>query len=120
MENETVKISMKLINPFPNHPFYVFDDEEMYDLTESIRKYGLITPIIVRRKQERFELISGHRRVHACRNLGHSEIACHVIEASDDEAIIMMVDIAEQIKSLVNGKIKYTNFGHEKYTTLRQ
>lgn len=92
LENETVKISMKLIDPFPNHPFYVFDDEEMYDLTESIRKYGLITPVIVRRKQERFELISGHRRVHACRNLGHSEIACHVIEASDDEAIIMMVD----------------------------
>lgn len=75
---------MKLIDPFPNHPFYVFDDEEMYDLTESIWKYGLITPIIVRRKQERFELISGHRRVHACRNLGHSEIACHIIEASDD------------------------------------
>lgn len=92
LESETVKISIKLIDPFPNHPFYVFDDDEMYELTESIRKHGLITTIIVRRKQERFELVSGHRRVHACNNLGHSEIACHVIEASDDEAIIMMVD----------------------------
>lgn len=92
LENETIKISMKLIDPFPNHPFYVFDDEEMYELTESIRKYGLITPIIVRCKQDRFELISGHRRLHACKNLGYSEITCRIVEASDDEAIIMMVD----------------------------
>lgn len=92
LENETVKISMKLIDPFPNHPFYILDDEEMYELTESIRRHGLISPIIVRRKEDRFELIAGHRRIHACVNLGHSEIACRIVEASDDEAIIMMVD----------------------------
>lgn len=55
LENETVKIRMKLIDPFPNHPFYVLDDEEMCELTESIRRHGLISPIIVRRKQDRFE-----------------------------------------------------------------
>lgn len=92
LENETVKISMKLIDPFPNHSFYVLDDEEMYELTESIRRHGLISPIIVRRKKDRFELIAGHRRKHACVNLGHSEIACRIVEASDDEAVIMMVD----------------------------
>lgn len=86
------KISMNLIDPFPNHPFYIFDDNEMIELIESIRKNGLITPIIVRRKGDRYELISGHRRMHAFECLGYAEIACSVINASDDEAVIMMVD----------------------------
>lgn len=88
----TEKICIKLIDAFPNHPFYIFDDNEMCDLTESIRKNGLISPIIVRRKGDRYEMISGHRRKHACELLGHSDIPCSIIEASDDEAIIMMVD----------------------------
>ena len=88
----TEKICIKLIDAFPNHPFYIFDDNEMNDLTESIRKNGLISPIIVRRKGDRYEMISGHRRKHACELLGHSDIACSIVEASDDEAIIMMVD----------------------------
>ena len=92
LENQSIKISMRLIDPFPNHPFYVLDDDEMYELTESIRKHGLITPIIVRKHNDRFELIAGHRRKHACESLGHSEIACRIVEASDDEAVIMMVD----------------------------
>ncbi len=90
--SKTEKISMKLIDPFPNHPFYVFDDNEMLELIESIRRNGLITPIIVRRKGDRYELISGHRRKRAYEYLGYAEIACSVINASDDEAIIMMVD----------------------------
>ena len=92
LETDIKKISIKLIDGFPNHPFYVFDDEEMSDLTESIRKNGLISPVIVRQKANRFELISGHRRKHACELLGHDEIACRIVEASDDEAIIMRVD----------------------------
>ena len=86
------KIRLNLIDPFPNHPFYIFDDEDMYELVESIRKNGLISPIIVRQKGERFEMISGHRRKYACESLGHEEIACRVVEADDDEAVIMMVD----------------------------
>ena len=92
METDIRKISINLIDGFPNHPFYVFDDDEMSDLTESIRRNGLISPVIVRKKADRFELISGHRRKHACELLGHDEIACRIVEASDDEAIIMMVD----------------------------
>lgn len=75
------KISMNLIDPFPNHPFYIFDDNEMIELIESIRKNGLITPIIVRRKGDRYELISGHRRKRAFEYLGYAEIACSVINA---------------------------------------
>lgn len=88
----TEKISIKLIDDFPNHPFYVFDDSEMSELTESIRKNGLISPVIVRKKNERYEMISGHRRKRACELLGHGEIACSIVDATDDEAIIMMVD----------------------------
>lgn len=86
------KISIQLIDDFPNHPYYVFDDEDMFELTESIRKNGLISPLIVRKKNDRYELISGHRRKRACEHLGHIEITCTVINASNDEAIIMMVD----------------------------
>ena len=86
------KISMNLIDPFPNHPYHVIDDYEMIELIESIRKNGLIIPIIVRRKGNRYELISGHRRKRAYEYLGYAEIACSVINASDDEAVIMMVD----------------------------
>ena len=70
----TEKILIQLIDDFPNHPYYVFDDD-MFELTESIRKYGLISPVIVREKNDRYELISGHRRKHACEILGHREIA---------------------------------------------
>lgn len=86
------KISIKLIDNFPNHPFYVFDDDDMFELTESIRKNGLISPVIVRKKNDRYEMISGHRRKRACEILGHREIACSVVDITDDEAIIMMVD----------------------------
>ena len=50
LETDFRKISIKLIGGFPNHPFYVFDDDEMSDLTESIRRNGLISPVIVRKK----------------------------------------------------------------------
>lgn len=86
------KISIKLIDNFPNHPYYVFDDDDMFELTESIRKNGLISPVIVRKKDDRYEMISGHRRKRACEILGHREIACSVVDITDDEAIIMMVD----------------------------
>ncbi len=88
----TEKICIKLIDAFPNHLFYIYDDNEMFDLAESIRKNGLISPIIVRRKGDRYEMISGHRRKHACELLCHTDIACSIVDASDDEAIIMMVD----------------------------
>ena len=76
MVSANEKNSVRLIDDFPNQPYYVFDDDDMFELTESIRKNGLISPLIVRKKGDRYELISGHRRKHACELLGHSEIAC--------------------------------------------
>ena len=87
------KISLSLIDNFPNHPYHIIDDESMAELTESIRKNGLISPVIVRKKDGgRYELISGHRRKYACSVLGYEEIRCNIIAVTDDEATIIMMD----------------------------
>lgn len=87
------KISLSLIDNFPNHPYHIIDDESMAELTESIRKNGLISPVIVRKKDGgKYELISGHRRKYACSVLGYEEIRCNIIAVTDDEATIIMVD----------------------------
>ena len=64
-------IPIEYIDEFPNHPFKVIDDENMQKLMNSIEEIGVQSPIVARRKEdERYEIISGHRRVHACRLLG--------------------------------------------------
>lgn len=87
------EIPLYKIDPFPNHPFKVVDDADMDDLVESIRAKGLITPCIVRKMPgERYQLISGHRRTHACDRLGYDTIKCEVLDISRDEATILMVE----------------------------
>lgn len=84
---------ISLIDSFEGHPFKVQKDDDMVQLMESIREYGVITPIILRPKEDgRFELISGHRRVFACKELGIETIPAEVRDMSRDEAIIYMVD----------------------------
>ena len=86
-------IPLSKIDPFPDHPYKVRDDEDMEHLVESIRANGIITPCIVRPKKDgRFEMISGHRRLMACKNLGLETIPCRIRDLTDDEAIIYMVD----------------------------
>ncbi|MBE6653560.1 MAG: ParB/RepB/Spo0J family partition protein [Ruminococcaceae bacterium] len=81
------------IDDFPEHPFLVKDDENMEQLIRSIELNGVLNPLIARKKEgERFELISGHRRKHACEKLGVEQIPVIVRDLSRDEAIIEMVD----------------------------
>lgn len=87
------EIPMELIDPFQNHPFKVRDDEDMSRLRESIESRGVLTPAIVREKEDgRYELISGHRRKKACEDLGMETLRCEVQELSDVEAVIVMVE----------------------------
>ena len=87
------EIPIHLIDPFPNHPFKVLDDEKMDELVESIRTQGVLTPCLVRPvKGGRYELISGHRRVKACKRLYMETVPCYVRELSKEEAIILMVE----------------------------
>lgn len=86
-------ISLNLIDDFPDHPFQVKDDESMEQLVKSIEMNGVLNPVIARKKEdERYELISGHRRKHACERLGIELIPIIVREMSRDEAVIEMVD----------------------------
>lgn len=89
----TQEIDIVRIHAFPNHPFKVLDDERMDMLVDSIRENGILNPVIVRPDQNGdYEMISGHRRLHAAGIVGLQKIPAIVKEMSDDEAIIRMVD----------------------------
>ena len=86
-------IPIEFIDDFPDHPFLVKDDESMDQLIKSIQMNGVINPVLARKKEgERYELISGHRRKHACEKLGIKQIPIIVRELSRDDAVIEMVD----------------------------
>lgn len=86
-------IPLEYIDEFPGHPFKVLDDESMQKLMNSIEEIGVQSPIVARIKEDqRYEIISGHRRVYACRRLGLKLIPAIVRDLSRDEAIIAMVD----------------------------
>ena len=93
-KNEKVYlISISLVDDFPEHPFMVKDDESMEQLIHSIEMNGILNPIIARKKEDgRYEVVSGHRRKHACSRLGITDIPVIVRELSRDEAVIEMVD----------------------------
>ena len=81
------------IDPFPDHPFKVQDDEDMMNLAESIKTNGVLTPATVRKKEDgRYELLSGHRRMRACEIAGLDSLRCEVVEMSRDEATVFMVE----------------------------
>lgn len=81
------------ISDFPNHPFQVRQDEDMADMIESVKKYGVLVPALVREKADGgYEMVAGHRRKFAAALAGVSEIPCIVRNLTDDEAIIVMVD----------------------------
>ena len=86
-------VPLNQIDDFPDHPFLVKDDDSMDQLVHSIEMNGVLNPVIARQKEDgRFELISGHRRKHACEKLGVEQIPVIVRDLSRDEAIIEMVD----------------------------
>ena len=87
------EIPIEEIDPFPDHPFKVKDDEDMMNLTESVKANGVITPATVRRKEDgRYELLSGHRRLRASQLAGFNTLRCEVVEMGRDEATVFMVE----------------------------
>ena len=86
-------IPLSEIDEFPDHPFKVLDDDDMAQLVESIQRNGVMTPAMVRHKEDgRYELISGHRRCRACALAGLTTLKCEVRELTRDEAVIIMVE----------------------------
>lgn len=90
---KVIALSASLLEPFQEHPFRVAIGEEMEQLKESIREYGVLSPLLVRpRGDGRYEIVSGHRRKAACETLGITELPVLVRDMTDDEAVILMVD----------------------------
>lgn len=90
---KVVRIPLSELHPFPNHPFHVRDDEAMQNTVDSIREYGVLTPGIVRpRENGGYEIVAGHRRKHGSELAGLSDMPCIVREMDDDTATILMVD----------------------------
>ena len=90
-----MNIKIEKLHPFENHPYKVLDDEPMTELVESIKEYGLLNRVIVRpieNNTEEYEIISGHRRVHAAEFLEMKEVPAVVHFIDRDEATVMMVD----------------------------
>ena len=104
----TMDVDVNRIHGFQNHPFKVVDDEKMEELVASITANGVLSPVIIRPdKQGDYEMISGHRRLHACKTVGLSKIPAIVKEMSDDEAIILMVDANIQREELLPSERAY-------------
>ena len=90
---KVVKLNPAEISDFPNHPFQVRQDEDMAEMVESIKKYGVLVPALVRPKEDgSYEMVAGHRRKFAAALAGIAEIPCIVRHLTDDEAIVIMVD----------------------------
>lgn len=86
-------ILLDLIDDFPDHPFHVRDDEDMVQLVESIKANGVLTPAVLRQKEDgRYEIVSGHRRKRACELAGLTTLRSEIKDLTRDEAIVYMVE----------------------------
>lgn len=112
--NTIINIPISQIRDYHNHTFYVLDDESMVELTDSVKKFGILEPLMVREiGNNEYELISGHRRKMACEKAGIRTVPAIVKELENDDADILMVDsnlyreyisLTEKVKSY---RVKY-------------
>ena len=101
-EESAMEIDIRLIHPFKDHPFKVIDDEKMQDLVESIKLNGVLSPVLLREAGHgQYEMISGHRRMHAAQLAGLEAIPAFIRDMTDDEATIYMVDSIIQREELL-------------------
>ena len=101
-EESAMDLEIAKIRPFKDHPFKVLDDEKMQDLMESIRINGILSPVLVRPiGNDTYEMVSGHRRMHAAMMLGMDTVPAIIREMTDDEAVVKMVDANIQREELL-------------------
>ena len=113
-------LNINKLDGFKNHPFKVIDDLDMKELEQSIINNGLLEPIVVRTKENnRYEIISGHRRVYALKEIGIEKVPCIVKELSNDQAVIEMVDSNIRRENILPSekakayKMKLTSMKHQ-------
>jgi len=99
------EIAINELQPFRNHPFQVKNDEEMKRLCDSIREYGILTPLMARPKGDgSYEIVSGHRRKAAAEIIGVDKLPVIVRDMTDDESVILMVDSNIQRENLLRSE----------------
>jgi ParB family chromosome partitioning protein len=92
-EGTPLELDIDSLLPFPNQPFRPYQEEEMEKMVQSIRENGVISPIVVRPKEDgTYEIISGHNRVEACRRAGFTYVPSFIRDVDEDTAVILMVD----------------------------
>ena len=101
MKEQWMELRLDELRAFRNHPFQVKDDRAMEALCNSIRQYGVLSPLLARPVEDGYEIISGHRRRAAALRLGLDRLPVLVREMSDDEAVILMVDSNIQRENLL-------------------
>ena len=121
------EIPLDKITEFPSHPFKVLQNDEMARMTESIRSFGVLVPALARSKEDgSFEVVSGHRRLAACRALHMETMPVIIREMTDDEAVITMVDANLQREHILPSekafayKMKLEALKHQGKATSRQ
>ena len=103
------KVDITELHDYENHPFKVMDNEQMDELVESIRERGILNPITVRKRDNYYEIISGHRRKHAAAILGLTEVLVIEKELTDDEAVLLMVDSNIQREEILPSERAFAN-----------
>lgn len=107
-EESAMEIDISRIHSFKDHPFKVLDDGKMQDLVDSVKENGVLTPVLIRpTANDQYEMISGHRRMHAAAIAGFTTIPAIIRELSDDEAVIAMVDANIQREELLPSEKAY-------------
>lgn len=126
MKEQVLEIKITDLYPFRNHPFYVKDDDSMQALCDSIREYGVLSPLLARSTGDGYEIVSGHRRRAAAMKLGLETLPVLVRDMTDDEAIILMVDSNIQRENLLPSekafayKMKFEALKHQGRRTSAQ
>ena len=109
MKDGTEVVKIKDIHPFKDHPFKVLDDAKMDELVDSIKANGVFSPVLIRPREEGgYEMISGHRRLHASERAGLISIPAIIKEMTDDEAVIAMVDSNVQREEILPSERAYS------------
>ncbi len=108
-ENGPKEIDISLIHPFKNHPFKVLDDQKMDELVDSVINQGILSPVLVRPNGDgTYEMISGHRRMHAAKRAQLKKIPAIVMDLNDDESTIIMVDANLQREEILPSERAYS------------
>lgn len=101
-QESSSEVEIRLIHSFKNHPFKVIDDDKMNDLVESIKEHGVLSPVLLRPDgNNTYEMISGHRRLHAAELAGLTTVPAFIRDMTDDESTIIMVDSNIQREELL-------------------